>query len=88
MTHAWKDIELTDEERQLLADAAKQTGRPWRLLLREAIARFIKAETEKAQRYRQPSRQNLLEKLERLGAVGMIPRDPTEPSSFAKPSDK
>ena len=68
-----KGTELDDEERTLVADAAKRTGKPWRSFLREAIARFMKAETEPAQRAQDASQENLLQKLERLGgAVDMI----------------
>ena len=79
-----KDIELDEEERTLLADAAKRTGKPWRLLLREAIARFIKAETEPAQRPQNASHENLLQKIERLGAVGMISGGPPDLSTNRK----
>ena len=84
MAYTPKDIELDDEERKLLADAAKRTGKPWRTLLREAIARFIKAETEPVHRHQDASPENLLEKLERLGAVGMISGGPPDVSTNRK----
>ena len=79
-----KDIELDEEERTLLADAATRTGKPWRLLLREAIARSIKAETEPVQTSQDVSQENLLQKLERLGAVGMISGGPPDLSTNKK----
>lgn len=84
MARSPKDFELDDEERRLLTDAVKQTGKPWRLLLREAIARFIKAETEPAQRSHDASQENRLQKLERLGAVGMISGGPPDLSTNKK----
>jgi hypothetical protein len=84
MTYTSKEIELDDEERKLLADAANRTGKPWRTLLREAIARFIKAEAEPVHRHRDASPENLLEKLERLGAVGMISGGPPDVSTNKK----
>jgi hypothetical protein len=78
------DIELDDEERTLLADAAKRTGKPWRSLLREAIARFIKAETEPSQISQNAPQESLLQKLERLGAVGMIVGGPPDLSTNKK----
>ena len=84
MTRTPKDIELGDEERKLLADAAQRTGKPWRLLLREAIARFIKSEVEPNQKSPGASEENLLEKVQQLGAVGMIVGGPTDLSTNKK----
>jgi hypothetical protein len=83
------DIALDSEERRILADAAQKTGIPWRLLLRQAIAHFTKAHGKPRQSKDATAHpETLLEKLQRLGAVGMIVGGPLDLSTNKKHMDE
>jgi hypothetical protein len=76
-----KEIELGEEERSLLAEAADRARKPWRQLLREALAKALAEPRDEAQ---DGACETLYEKMKRTGAIGMVKDAPADLSTNRK----
>ena len=82
-----RDIELTEEQRRLLAQRAEETGRPWNELLDELFASLPRQKNGKG------NRRSLFDALSERGMIGAMdgPGDlstnPKHMEGFGEPRD-
>ena len=78
-----KEIQLDDEDRELLAKAADNVGKPWRQLLREHLARYMPSGPTTAKEETTSHDKSLHDVLSERGMLGCF-EGPTDLSTNPK----
>lgn len=73
-----REIHLTDEQRQLLAQRSEETGRPWSKLLEEVLAKIPPPRTSGTQE------RSLYDALNERGLIGFMKDGPGDLSTNPK----